>query len=125
MKKKQKIRNTRAWKTTRRKARPERDTAKVEKLTKSLLNPKWNGEPCEAWTGTVIVGKSERPTWWCAGLEGTRRRCVKVQSWGEPFFIDNEDGRGAVKVFLRGGGPDTGHASIPVDDVDSFIPDVA
>jgi hypothetical protein len=100
-------------KSKRRKPNPPR----------SKTGAQWNYEPAEAWRGTVIVGKSERPTWWCASMVGTRRKCVKVQSWGEPFFIDDEDGRGSLKVFERGGGPDSYHASIPVDDADSFIPE--
>lgn len=83
--------------------------------------PRWNYEPCQAWRGTVIVGRVDVPTWWCAGMEGQRRKCVKVVSWdGEPFYVDDEDGRGTAKVYDRGGGPDSSHASIPVDDHDSF-----
>jgi len=87
------------------------------------LRPKqgrWNGEPCEALRGTVIVGHVASPTWWCAGMEGQRRKCVRVAAGGEVFFLDDEDGRGTLKVYERGGGPDSYHASIPVDDPGTF-----
>lgn len=119
--KKQKTRNTKAWKIARRKQRPRR--AKQTSIHARPLGSQWNYQPCKAWRGSVIVGTVDKPTWWCAGMEGTRRRCVKVQTWGEPFFIDDEDGRGTLKVFIRGGGPDSYHASIPVDDAKSFIPE--
>lgn len=82
--------------------------------------PQWNGEPCEAAKGSVIVGASQRPTWWCPELEGQRRKCVRVTYQGETFFIDDEDGSGSRKVFEEGGGPMSYHASIPVDDPASF-----
>jgi len=86
--------------------------------------PEWNYLPTKAWRGTVIVGKSMTPTWWCAGLEGTRRKCVKVDDGqGDAFFIDDENGHGSLKVFELGGGPDSFHASIPVDDPNSFVAD--
>ena len=82
--------------------------------------PRWNYEPCKAVLGTVKVVKSERETWWCAKLEGHRLKCVKVMCGNSSFFINNEDGSGFRKVFEQGGGPDSYHASIPVDDPDSF-----
>jgi hypothetical protein len=81
---------------------------------------RWNYEPAPAERGTVVVGTVEVPTWWCAGMTGTRRKCVRVQSWGEAFFIDDEDGSGTVKVYERGGGPDSSHKSLPVDDPATF-----
>jgi NTP pyrophosphatase (non-canonical NTP hydrolase) len=36
-----------------------------------------------------------------------------------------QDGQGSIKVFQRGGGPDSYHASIPVDNPESFIPEDA
>jgi hypothetical protein len=83
----------------------------------------WNGEPAAAETGTVIIGKAERPTWWCAKLEGQRRKCVRVTYRGQTFFLDDEDGSGSRKVFEEGGGPKSYHASIPVDDESSFAAD--
>jgi hypothetical protein len=81
---------------------------------------KWNYEPCEAQTGTVVVGKTNAPLGWSRGLEGTRRRCVRVNYKGDVFWLDDEDGSGSRKVFRRGGGPDTGHKSLPVDDPGTF-----
>lgn len=82
---------------------------------------RWNYEPATACRGTVLVGHVESPTWWCAGLEGTRRKCVRVNYAGTVFFIDDEDGSGTAKVYDRGGGPDSGHKSLPVDDPHSFV----
>lgn len=83
----------------------------------------WNGEPCEAKTGTVIVGKSARSTWWCAKMGGERRKCVRVDVGGEIFFIDDEDGSGSHKVFETMGGPFCApHSSVPVDNESSFVP---
>lgn len=87
-----------------------------------LSAPQWNYAPCSAQLGSVIVGKSMRPTWWCAKHEGERRKCVRVNSGGEVFYLDDEDGSGMKKVFELGGGPDSYHASLPVDDEESFQP---
>jgi hypothetical protein len=84
----------------------------------------WNGENCEAQTGTVIVGTVPVRTWWCAGLEGQRRKCVRVDYKGDVFYLDDEDGSGSHKVFETQGGPwCAGHKSLPVDDESSFRPD--
>jgi hypothetical protein len=83
----------------------------------------WNGEPCQAETGTVVCGKAMRLTWWCASLEGKRLKCVKVLQDGYTFFLNDEDGSGSHKVFETRGGPWCApHASIPVDDANTFIP---
>lgn len=83
--------------------------------------PRWNYEPCEAERGSVICGKSPRSTWWCDPFEGVRMDCIRITSGGDTFFIlDDEVGR--RKVFQEGGGPGSGHKSIPVDDPDSFVP---
>ena len=77
----------------------------------------WNGEPTPCRRVRVIVGESEKPTWWCAGLEGTVRRVVEVSYFEEPFYLDNEEGQGWWKVTAGGGGPDCGHAGLPVKKV--------
>lgn len=74
----------------------------------------WNYEPTPARIVRVIVGKSERPTWWCAELEGTEREAVEVNYHGNKFYLDNEDGQGWAKVTQGRGGPDWGHSSLPV-----------
>jgi hypothetical protein len=88
-----------------------------------MSNPKWNYEKCQATKGTVVVGTSQMPTWWCAALKGQRRKCVRVEYQGDVFFLDDEDGSGSAKVFSRGGGPDSGHKNVPVDDPSTFIPE--
>ena len=78
----------------------------------------WNGEPCKARIVVVIVGKSLRETWWCAKLEGQKRQAVEVNYRGEaPFYLDNENGQGWVKVTEGRGSPQWGHSSIPVERV--------
>lgn len=87
---------------------------------------RWNGEKCQAQTGTVIVGKVEVPTWWCAGLTGQRFPCVRVDYNGEVFYLADDDGSGSHKVFETAGGPFcAGHKSLPVDDESSFIPNAS
>jgi hypothetical protein len=85
-------------------------------------NARWNGEACHAQTGTVIVGKPLRPTWWCAALEGQRFQCVRVDYHGDVFFLADDDGSGSHKVFQTAGGPFcASHKSLPVDDASTFI----
>lgn len=74
----------------------------------------WNGEPCEASCVDVKVGPSDRPTWWCAKLEGQTRKAVRVSYGKETFYLDNEDGSGWKKVTEGFGSPQWGHASLPV-----------
>jgi hypothetical protein len=75
----------------------------------------WNYEPTPARKVRVIVGKSVRPTWWCAEFEGQERAAVEVNYHGEKFYLDNEDGSGWGKVTGGRGGPEWGHSSLPDD----------
>lgn len=81
----------------------------------------WNGRPCKARIVRVIVGQAPRPTWWCASLEGQEREAVEI--WGadqfgpQPFYIDNADGSGWLKVTDGYGRPFTAHRSLPVERV--------
>jgi hypothetical protein len=77
----------------------------------------WNYEPTPARKVRVIVGKSLRPTWWCAELAGQERAAVEVNYYGEKFYLDDEDGSGWNKVTRGRGGPDWGHSSLPDDSV--------
>ena len=77
----------------------------------------WNYEPTPARIVRVIVGKSERPTWWCADLEGTEREAIEVNYHGHKFYLDNENGEGWNKVTRGRGGPEWGHSSLPVQTV--------
>jgi len=79
----------------------------------AIKGARWNGEPAKAWAGTAIVGESPASTWWCAGLVGQRRACVKVEAPNGAFYLDNEDGSGTSKV-KAGGGPRSYHRSLPV-----------
>lgn len=75
----------------------------------------WNYEPCLVRRCIVKVGHSEKPTWWCAHLEGLEREAIEITTpAGQQFIIDNENDRGYRKC-LAGGGPDSGHASYPDD----------
>lgn len=84
----------------------------------------WNGEPCKARIVHVIVGHSDRPTWWCASLEGTVREAVEIEYGDFPLaYIDNdawddhEAGEGWRKVTIGRGSPQYGHWSLPVKRV--------
>lgn len=124
-----KKRDTRAGrKKIRRKWAQERyhyRKPRTKTVTVSRTGARWNYEPCEAHCGTVIISESPLDSWWCAELKGQRRKCVRVTYHGDVFFLDDEDGSGSRKVFELGGGPDTGHSNIPVDDNSTFIPDDA
>ena len=89
--------------------------------TNQSLHPHWNGQRCQARVGTVVVGASLRPTWWCAGLEGQRHPCVRVDYLGDVFYLDDTDGRGRRKVWEQDGSPWVSHRSLPVDDDSSFV----
>lgn len=75
----------------------------------------WNGEPAQCRRVIVRVGTVERPTWWCAGLEGQERRAVEVSYGGQTFLLDDEDGSGWAKVTIGRGSPGYGHSSLPRD----------
>lgn len=85
----------------------------------------WNGQPCKATYGTVVCGRSPRPTWWCAGLEGKRLVCVKVEYGNQVFYLENAEGQATIKLTAGKGSPQYGHKSIPVDDHSSFVPEEA
>lgn len=84
-----------------------------------ILTGQWNYEPCEVVIGSVKCGRVPVPTWWCKELEGKRVDCLRITYGGDDFFILDDD-EARDKVFKRGGGPDSGHKSIPVDDPNSF-----
>ena len=74
----------------------------------------WNGEKRTCKQVMVIVGAAE-PGWWCAGMEGHVRKAVRVGDPGQtPFYLDNEDGSGWLKVTKGMGSPAIGHRSLPV-----------
>lgn len=75
----------------------------------------WNGEPANCRRVVVRVGTVERPTWWCAGMEGTEREAVEVNYCNQTFYLDNENGSAWLKVTKGGGGPEWGHKSLPDD----------
>jgi hypothetical protein len=75
----------------------------------------WNGEPTPCRRVVVRVGTVEKPTWWCAGLEGTERRAVEVTYGKQVFYLDNENGSAWGKVTGGMGGPEWGHSSLPDD----------
>lgn len=86
----------------------------------SAANTYWNGEPAVCRRVVVVVGHAQRPTWWCAELEGQERDAVEISDGnfaGGRFFIDDEKGAGWWKVTEEGGGPQAGHRSLPSDSV--------
>jgi hypothetical protein len=75
----------------------------------------WNGESANCRRVVVRVGTVEKPTWWCAGMEGTERSAVEVNYCNQTFYLDNENGSAWLKVTKGGGGPEWGHKSLPDD----------
>lgn len=75
----------------------------------------WNGEPACCTRVVVRVGTVEKPTWWCAGMDGTERKAVEVVYGGQTFYLDDENGSAWLKVTKGGGGPEWGHRSLPDD----------
>lgn len=74
----------------------------------------WDGEPCEVERVVVVVGKSDRPTWWCAHLEGQKRTALKVTKPGyEPFYVEDEPDVW-LKMYLGGYWNQGSHKSLPV-----------
>lgn len=82
---------------------------------KTGQNVRWNGEPAYGRKVYVRVGSVGKPTYWYAGMEGTRRKAVEVEYEGQTFFLDNEDGQGWHKVTAGLGSPQAGHLSLPND----------
>src|SRR5690349_18564592 len=58
----------------------------------------WNGEPTPCRRVVVRVGTVPKPTWWCAGLEGTERKAVEVNYGAQRCYLDNENGSAWGKV---------------------------
>lgn len=79
------------------------------------LQTYWNGEPTPCRRVVVRVGTVPKPTWWCAGMEGTEREAVEVRYGNQQFYLDNENGSAWLKVTRGGGGPEWGHSSLPDD----------
>lgn len=75
----------------------------------------WNGEDADCRRVVVRVGTVERPTWWCAGMEGTERDAVEVKYYNQTFYLDDENGLAWLKVTTGRGGPEWGHKSLPDD----------
>ncbi|HTG95730.1 MAG TPA: hypothetical protein VL866_24225 [Pyrinomonadaceae bacterium] len=75
----------------------------------------WNGEPANCRRVIVRVGTVEKPTWWCADMEGTERVAVEVNYGKQTFYLDDENGSAWGKVTGGMGGPEWGHKSLPDD----------
>ncbi len=84
-------------------------------MSDKIKNIRWNGEMAYGRKVYVRVGKAFRPTWWCADMEGTRRKAVEVVYEDRTFYLDNEDGSGWSKVTVGLGSPQFGHLSLPDD----------
>lgn len=73
----------------------------------------WNGKPVEYEVVMVeITNKLEGSMPWCKPFIGEKRQAVKVIVPNHrPFYLDNEDGSGYLKV-ISGGNPKTAHRSL-------------
>ena len=81
----------------------------------------WNNQPCKARIVRVIIAKAERPTFWYASLEGMEREAVEIseanQAGEQPFYLDNADGSGWLKVTKGKGSMMYGHRNLAVERV--------
>jgi hypothetical protein len=91
-------------------------SSEIEGVTDEIAGAHWNFEPCKARHVRVIVGKSTRDTWWCAGFEGQERAAIEVEYHGTKFYIDADD-EGLEKLTVGRGSPAYGHSSLPVASV--------
>jgi hypothetical protein len=83
----------------------------------------WNGELADARRVRVIVADDGRfPNYWAREFVGQERDAVEVLSGDAPddvfpFYLDDEDGTGWVKVTTGRGSPRWGHRTIQVEEV--------
>ncbi|WP_374029800.1 hypothetical protein [Bdellovibrio bacteriovorus] len=86
----------------------------------------WNGEPCKATKVKVVVGKSPRPTWWCAHLEGKIMDAIRIEYPVDnktsepgidcqPFYLC-DDAESWKKITVGMGSPYCSHKSLPVKE---------
>jgi hypothetical protein len=99
----------------RRKARRSFTLPRPDHANVAREKTYWNGEPSNCRRVVVRVGTVEKPTWWCAGMEGTERKAVEVNYYNQKFYLDNENESAWLKVTRGGGGPEWGHRSLPDD----------
>lgn len=78
----------------------------------------WNGEPCYARRGTVVVAPAtQHHGYWAKDLIGSRVRVVSVIYDGQmPLYIFDDRGQGWMKVTDGRGSPRFGHATVYADD---------
>ncbi len=72
----------------------------------------WNGESCKAEKVKLIVGKSDRPTWWCADLEGKTIDAIQISQDGQSFFLPDEK-KSWDKITTGMGSPTYPHRGLP------------
>lgn len=89
---------------------------KVRKRPVYREGPKtfWNYMGVNAVRVNVVVASSIPDGWWCAGLENTVRRAVRITTDASTFYIDDEDGFGWHKVTKGMGSARLPHRSLPV-----------
>lgn len=101
----------------------------------------WNGRPCLADIGSVIVGEPLAKSWWCAAIVGLRVQVVRVRQGGKRLFLMNEAytcaadttvGRIAYDIPAQAGWAKVlasheinaePYWEVPVDDSSTWIPD--
>lgn len=74
----------------------------------------WNDEECVATKVKVIVGKSRRPTWWCADLHGKELFAIRIEQGYQTFYL-NDDEDSWAKITVGFGSPTWPHKSLPVE----------
>lgn len=98
----------------RRPTAPPRTTFVCRPADEAGPVTRWNGEPFQAVKVAVRVADApEFPEYWAHQHINTIRQAVRVQYYGDTFYLDNEDGSGWYKV-THGGGPGLPHRDLAV-----------
>lgn len=84
-----------------------------------IVKTYWNGGPCQVRRVRVVVADApEFPKYWARQFVGRERAAVEiVYGEGPPFYLDNEDGSGWLKVTEGKGSPQYGHKSLRVERI--------
>ena len=75
----------------------------------------WNGEPTECRRVSVVVADDQTfPQYWARteGIVGQRIPAVEVLYFDEPFYLDDRNGSGWLKVTTGHGSPAYGHREV-------------
>lgn len=111
------------------------DNAPIKERLKVMRTKKtgfwWEGKPCHARCLNVrLIESTDFPMYWGNAFVGQVRQAFEMTVPGlKPFFIDNEDGTGRVKIVHGLGSPEIFHRGMidpeiidEITDPDKFMP---